>query len=121
MQTTVWGRGRLEREGDVIYYEWCHQGEQDRRPVVVLTHSALGEIVKVLGQTTTPISQVVGLGCPLLVIAGEEDQIFPPRLLAELAQQLGARFVQLDGVGHSPYFEDPEAYNAALLTFLEST
>ncbi len=79
----------------------------------------LGEIVKVLGRTATPVAELKGLKRPLLVIAGEEDQIFPPRLLAELANQLGARFVQLNGVGHSPYFEDPAAYNAALLSFLE--
>ncbi|MFN0025840.1 MAG: alpha/beta fold hydrolase [Acidimicrobiales bacterium] len=272
MEATLWQRGRLELEGDVIYYEWSHRGDGDRRPVVVLTHGAggshaawyaqvptlaehyrvltwdsrgfgnstcnagtvdaaqsardldailsavavdapepvhlvgqsmggwwvvafalatpgrvlsltlsdtpggvwtpalqehfrtfragggtlrsdvvgrhtalgettqrtnptmtflyqqlgsfheppLGEIVKVLGRTSTPVADLKALGRPLLVIAGEEDQIFPPGLLAELAQQLGARFVQLDGAGHSPYFEDPEAYNAALLSFLEN-
>lgn len=39
-------------------------------------------------------------------------------MLAELARRLDARYVELAGADHSPYFEVPAAYNAALLDFL---
>ena len=78
----------------------------------------MAEVGRVLAEVTVAVADVRALGVATLVIAGEEDTIFPPAMLAELARRLDARYVELAGAGHSPYFEVPAAYNAALLDFL---
>jgi 3-oxoadipate enol-lactonase len=59
------------------------------------------------------------LGIPILVITGTDDPLFPAPLVTESASRLAnARVVEIGDAGHSPYFERPEEYNAALLRFL---
>lgn len=61
------------------------------------------------------------LTMPALCIAGERDPLFPPASIRALADLLpDARYVEVPGCGHSPYFEDPSAWNSAVDTFLES-
>jgi pimeloyl-ACP methyl ester carboxylesterase len=57
---------------------------------------------------------------PTLVIAGDEDKIFPPHHARQLADGIGAELLMLPGVGHSPALENPAAVNAALETFFTS-
>lgn len=58
------------------------------------------------------------LDLPVLVIAGTKDLIWPPAVLRELAGHLpGARYIEIEA-GHSPYFENPAAFNRALDAFL---
>jgi len=60
------------------------------------------------------------LSIPVLVVSGTKDLIWPPDVLRELTGHLpGARLVSIDA-GHSPYFENPDAFNAALASFLDS-
>jgi len=58
---------------------------------------------------------------PVLVINGSHDRLGPSeghiKLLAAVPH---AEHVTFDGLGHSPYLEDPAAYNAALETFFKS-
>lgn len=66
-----------------------------------------------------PVSRAVELALPVLVVAGEDDLIWPPAVLEELAGHFpDGRFVRVPA-GHSPYFESPAAFNAALAGFLE--
>ena len=59
------------------------------------------------------------LNIPVLFIGGEYDQIFPASMLRDSANRIsGAQFVQIPDAGHSPYFEQPAAWNLALLEFL---
>ncbi|MGD9751748.1 MAG: alpha/beta fold hydrolase [Acidimicrobiia bacterium] len=78
----------------------------------------MGAVGKMLAEVEVDPAAVRAVGCPLLVVAGEEDAIFPAAGLKGLADVLGARYVELAGAGHSPYFESPDAYNEALLDFL---
>ena len=57
---------------------------------------------------------------PTLVIAGEEDKIFPPHHARQLADGIGAELQMLPGVGHSPAIENAAAVNAALEKFFTS-
>ncbi len=75
-------------------------------------------VLQVLTETAVEAAAVSTLGIPLAIIAGEEDTIFPAAQLQELATLLAARYVELPGAGHSPYFESPDAYNEALLRVL---
>ncbi|MCP3911358.1 MAG: alpha/beta fold hydrolase [Actinomycetia bacterium] len=64
-------------------------------------------------------SQIGDLGVPVLFVAGTHDEIFPSRLLAASSQLVpNSRFVEIPAAGHSPYFEQPEAWNDAVLDFL---
>ncbi|WP_447974376.1 alpha/beta fold hydrolase [Nitrospira sp. Kam-Ns4a] len=61
------------------------------------------------------------IACPTLVIVGEEDVGTPPsdaRLIAEGIA--GARLALIPGAGHLSNLEQPEAFNASLLSFLET-
>ena len=55
---------------------------------------------------------------PARFLSGADDPIFPPAVIATAARALGADHVLLDGCGHSPYFEDAAAWNAAALEWL---
>jgi 3-oxoadipate enol-lactonase len=57
---------------------------------------------------------------PTLVVAGDEDKIFPVHHARQLAEGVGAELVLLPAVGHSPPVESPAAFNAALEAFLVS-
>lgn len=58
-----------------------------------------------------------GLGKPLLVIFGEQDQRWRSSSAALYRAVPGARVELLPGVGHSPMIEDPAQTAALLLTF----
>ncbi|MCC6847435.1 MAG: alpha/beta hydrolase [Deltaproteobacteria bacterium] len=57
---------------------------------------------------------------PTLVIAGDEDKIFPAHHARQLAGGIGAELLVIPGVGHSPALENAAAVNAALETFFTS-
>lgn len=56
---------------------------------------------------------------PALLVQGEADRIVRPRAAEVLADLVpGARLLSLDGVGHAPFLEDPERFDAALAEFV---
>lgn len=56
---------------------------------------------------------------PTLVITGELDQVLPPAGGRELAERIpNARHIEIPGVGHLGYAENPAAFNEAVLSFL---
>lgn len=56
---------------------------------------------------------------PALVVQGEADRIVRPRAAEVLADLVpGARLLSFDGVGHAPFLEDPERFDAALAEFV---
>lgn len=57
---------------------------------------------------------------PTLFITGAKDVLFPPEYIGALAVKVPrARCVNLGDVGHSSYFELPDAFNAEVRLFLE--
>ena len=60
-----------------------------------------------------------GLPMPRMVITGAEDPVVQPAMKDELlALTAGVRHVEIPAVGHAPYLEDAEAFNAAIGEFL---
>jgi pimeloyl-ACP methyl ester carboxylesterase len=57
---------------------------------------------------------------PLLWIVGEHDRVVAPELI-RISHELtpGSRFVEVPGAGHSAYFERPNAWNEAVLIFID--
>jgi pimeloyl-ACP methyl ester carboxylesterase len=57
---------------------------------------------------------------PVSVVVGEEDTLTPPAEAASMAAALpGAAFARIAGAGHLPNLETPEAFNAAMLAWLD--
>jgi len=56
---------------------------------------------------------------PVLVVAGDDDQIAPAPLMREMARRIsGARFAVVAGAGHVSPLEQPEAVSRLLRDFL---
>ena len=67
-----------------------------------------------------PLEKAEALDLPVLIFAGSNDIIWPPEILHELGRHIGgAQVVDIDS-GHSPYFENSQAFNQALQTFLSN-
>ncbi len=59
------------------------------------------------------------IDCPGLVLAGQHDAISPPDEMQAMAAQMPkARFATIPEAGHMAPMENPQAVNAALLSFL---
>lgn len=68
---------------------------------------------------THDAAEAARLTMPVLCLVGDRDQLFPPSSIRALADLLpDARVVEVSGAGHSPYFEDPGAWNRAVDQFL---
>jgi pimeloyl-ACP methyl ester carboxylesterase len=66
---------------------------------------------------STPLLSKISV--PVLVVAGDADQITPAVGMREMANAIpGARFVQIEGAGHLTPLEQPAAVNTALTGFL---
>lgn len=59
------------------------------------------------------------LTMPTLIIAGDEDRVYPLAIARRMAQRIpDAQLAVLEGCGHLSNLEQPERFNAALLDFL---
>jgi 3-oxoadipate enol-lactonase len=57
---------------------------------------------------------------PTLVVAGDEDNVYPPALAREVARRIpGAELVMMRGTGHLPNLERPGRFNEILADFLK--
>ncbi|MCW5729457.1 MAG: alpha/beta fold hydrolase [Alphaproteobacteria bacterium] len=59
------------------------------------------------------------IGCPLLLIHGDNDQIQPHERARLLAELTGAEFVTIPGGGHAPNSRFPAKCNALIVDFLD--
>jgi pimeloyl-ACP methyl ester carboxylesterase len=56
---------------------------------------------------------------PTLILCGSADRVAPLAESERIAALVpGSRLEVIDGAGHVPYGERPEAYNAAIVRFL---
>mgnify|MGYP000710573939 CR=1 FL=1 len=75
-----------------------------------------------LGSTTRSPEEASTISCPVLCLVGERDPLLPPPAIRAAADVLpDARFVEVPGSGHSPYFEDPDLWNMLVGRFLDTT
>ncbi|HVJ24492.1 MAG TPA: alpha/beta fold hydrolase [Burkholderiales bacterium] len=59
------------------------------------------------------------ISVPTLVMAGEEDTVYPPELARAMAKRIpGAELIMFERTGHLANLEQPERFNKALLDFL---
>ena len=56
---------------------------------------------------------------PTLVMAGEEDTVYPPELAREMARRIpGAELVMFERTGHLANLEEPDRFNQVVFDFL---
>jgi 3-oxoadipate enol-lactonase len=59
------------------------------------------------------------IAAPTLLIAGEQDQLYPPDVARAMAQRIpGAEFKVISGAGHLSNLEQPQRFNDCVLEFL---
>ena len=64
--------------------------------------------------------ELADIKVPALLIAGSEDKTAPPSVMKRMAQKIpGAEYVLLRDCGHLGPMDHPDAFNAALLSFLK--
>ena len=81
-------------------------------------HADQGRCSARLGDVTYGADELAALAVPTLFIVGTQDEIFPPASIATAATRIpGARVELIEGAGHSPYFEQPEAWNSLVQAF----
>lgn len=69
-----------------------------------------------------PIERLSAVTCPVLLVAGAQDPIWPPDALNGIAAALpNCEMAVLPDSGHSPYFEQPEIFNATIAEFFSRT
>jgi 3-oxoadipate enol-lactonase len=82
----------------------------------------MGAVAKALTGAHVEHAALDALGIPILAITGTDDVLFPAPLVIDSASRLThATIVEIADAGHSPYFERPDEYNAALLNFLAAS
>ena len=71
------------------------------------------------GRTRAP-EELATAGCPVLLIAGDEDIVMPPFAADAIAAAVpGARAVHIADAGHSAYFERAQVFNRHVAEFLD--
>lgn len=100
-------------EAEELRERWIHHLKR-----LPLDPRVLAEQAEAVAETD--LSGRIGrLGCPTLVLVGEEDSLTPPDLSRELAGLIpGARLVVLPGAGHALNIERAPEFEAAVRAFL---
>ena len=63
---------------------------------------------------------LAAISCPVVAIVGEQDTLTPPPESERIAKGVkGATLVKIAGAGHLPPVENAEAFNAALVKFVD--
>jgi len=66
------------------------------------------------------VGELASTPVPVLVIAGENDDVWPPQVQAEMARRLHASIVIIKGAGHTPNEDQPEATAGAMISFWDT-
>jgi pimeloyl-ACP methyl ester carboxylesterase len=78
---------------------------------------ALANLASEEARITAP--ELADFATPTLVIAGENDLLFPARTLRSVAETIpGAEYREFPVCGHSVYFEDAGSFNGVVRDFL---
>ncbi len=102
---------RESSAGRATYATWCRLAER---------HSGSSLANVALGMRAFDVAgRLQGIGHPTLVIAGEEDRLFPPAVAREVSDGMAdAQFTIIPGAAHISSLDSAEAFNARLLAFL---
>jgi pimeloyl-ACP methyl ester carboxylesterase len=70
---------------------------------------------------TFTVKQLAETKVPILFVVGEDDILAPPHIVRAVHELIpGSKFHLITGAGHSAHFEQPAAFNAAVLDYLRN-
>ncbi len=95
------------------------QLEYNERKWASLSPYMYSAFLRELGQQPDQLELMRGVTMPTLVVVGEQDAAFLDASHALATTMPDARLVVIPGAGHSPQFESPDAWYAAVSGFLE--
>jgi pimeloyl-ACP methyl ester carboxylesterase len=102
------------------------RAEQPERAALYQLLSGFGdkppedEMMTALATMRVDPTDVAALSVPVHLLVGEDDHLCPPEAMAVMAGIIpDAELTVIPGSGHSPYFEDPVAFNRAVIGFLD--
>ncbi len=79
-------------------------------------------LAPIAGYTGSSSERLAQSGMPILFLVGDHDAVTPPEIIEGCHRAVpGSHHVVIANSGHSTYFEQPDAFNAAVLEFLQST
>ena len=62
-----------------------------------------------------PSERLQEITCPVITVTGRHDSLVPPEVMHHFASLIpGAKCIEFEQSGHSPYFEEPSAFNAVV-------
>ena len=65
------------------------------------------------------LSRLEGMRVPTLMVSSDEDVFAPPPLMQQMADRIpGCQFAVIEGAGHCAYWEQPAAWNALVIGFI---
>jgi 3-oxoadipate enol-lactonase len=74
------------------------------------------------GYRGTSAERLAQAAFPILFVVGDHDAVTPPEIIEACHRATpGSQFAVIEHSGHSTYFEQPHAFNAAVMEFLRST
>ncbi len=111
LDTPAYQRVLEERPG---YQEFCERKWND------LSHVMWAALARLMARQPDDLPAMRALDVPVLVIVGEQDTVFLPPSRDMAGAISSASLAVVPGAGHSPQFENPDAWFAALHDFLAS-
>lgn len=94
--------------------------EQVRALIAQAPPAAVVHALRAMADRPDSTPLLASVTVPALVMVGEDDALTPPEVAREMAERLPrGRLVVLPQAGHLSNLEAPDAFNEALLSFLE--
>ena len=105
-------RAFLERESRPLWYgRWDEAAQQHSESSASQVNVRTALTLR--NDTAGWVPPVLDLDVPVLVIAGELDLAVPPACAHAAAAAIpGATYAEIEGAGHFPWLDDPEAFTA---------
>lgn len=95
--------------------------EEVRRLAAAQSSDGIIAALKVLRDRPDASPSLANIRIPTLVLVGDEDTLTPPTAAEKLAAGIpGAQLLRIPGAGHLSNLEQPELFNSAVLSFLNS-
>jgi pimeloyl-ACP methyl ester carboxylesterase len=105
--------------GETTRREHPALAERVRALIMASSNEAIAGAIRALMTRPDSTPLLHPLHLPTLIVVGEEDTLTPPALSQEMHQAVhGSQLVVIPKAGHLSSLEQPEAFNAAVLTFL---
>ena len=87
-----------------------------------LPNAKLAFVSAILGlkNSESVVSKLRAIRAPTLVVWGADDPVIPVNYADAFVSSIpGSEFLKMDGCGHTPYVQEPDAFASAVLGFLE--